>query len=1697
MRRSFTRLFGLLLVFALLWPAATPPVSGAPVASPIKDAVAFAPSRSLAWKVAPSDPDSSSLRTSTTIAPGGEVAVQVSTGGSHTCALTMNGGVKCWGYNLYGQLGDGSGSNTLTPVDVRGLAGGVTAIAAGGSHNCVLTASGGVKCWGRNSHGQLGDESWWNWYTPVDVSGLTSGVVAIAAGDLHTCALTAGGGVKCWGKNYYGQLGDGTTANRNTPVDVNGLASGVTAIAAGVNHTCALMAGGVKCWGYNNSGQLGDGTTVLRLTPVDVSGLPAVSGVTAIAAGSEHTCALSAGGVKCWGSSGAGQLGDGTTVDRLTPVNVSGLPAGSDVTTIAAGWSHTCAVTVGGSVKCWGSNYYGQVGDGTTIDKLAPAAVSGLASGVTAIAAGVGHTCAVMVGGGVKCWGDNHSGQLGDGAGIFSVIPVNVSGLPADSGLTAVASGNHHTCALTVVAPSTGGGVKCWGYNYYGQLGNGRTVNESTPVDVNWLPAASGVTAIDAGGAHTCALTAGGGVKCWGDNWHGQLGDGTTVQRLTPVDVSGLASGVIAIAAGDSHTCALTAGGGVRCWGQNNAGQLGDGTTGWRPTPVDVSGLANGVTAIAAGVNHTCALMAGGVKCWGYNNTGQVGDGTTANKSTPVDVSGLPAGSGVTAIATGSGHTCALTGGGVKCWGYNNTGQVGDGTTANKSTPVDVSGLPAGSDVTAIAAGLSHTCAVTAEGGVRCWGYNDKGQLGDGTTGNKDMPVAVSGLASGVTAIAAGGLHTCALTAGGGVECWGYNEYGQLGDGSVWRNTPVDVIGFVHDDPCARPLPGNMCAYFGDLHSHTSYSDGVGTPWDAYRAARYYGLDFFATTDHDDGLDPTRWDATLTQAIASTVDGFFVALRGFEWGGNGDINILGSKSYIGAGDPIGGNLGLFYDWLAAPAQMSAVAQFVHPNWPTDSYNNLAWNPEASPRIALIEVGNSDYLTHTVKYEPALSNGWHVAPTNNSDTHEADWGKRVARTGIVAPELTYGSVMDALRSRRVFSTEDEDLVLALAADGQWMGSELATAPAHFDVYVSDPSPSDPVTLLELYRNGVLVQSLNTSSNEMVWSFDLPGSLTASYWYARAVQADGDIALTSPVWKYWGGYYDVLIRDNPGDAGGVPSADPAWQSPDIWVRQAPDGQRWQQNPLAGQRNQVYAEVRNAGVGPLEDVDAYFYWASPALGFVWPDSWHFIGSMRVPRIERGASRIIWMPWDTASDAPPHTCLMVRLVSPSDPIRTEGNPKWDNNIAVRNVHVVGTEESPLTMAAASGVAGALSSQTITFDVTNPYADGRSIDLRISGVTFPTTATLDLRLAPALFQEWLTSGRTPLLRNATLDQAAGLITIRAPLDAAIYGLPLAGSAISGAELQLTAPAGVRLSFRISEEIDGEEIGGNLYTTQIAAEPERIELDAGRPSLQVGQNAVITATVTGDGYQPVPDGTLVSFQTSTGTLSRPEGLTVSGRVTVTLQAGQVPGEAIIRASAPNDIAAGMPLTITDEPIAGVSLTSTGPALMGQTTYFTASVTAGSNVTYAWAFGDGATATGATTQHQYAAAGSYSVTLTASNTAGNATDSGQAVIVAPLSDLSITDTPSGVRLGWTDMGSTVARYEIFRSTNPYFVPGEEDMPLAEQLASEGESEVSFTDTDAFDPPGTAYFYVVRPVKVGGGFYPLSNRTGLFIWQLSPG
>jgi alpha-tubulin suppressor-like RCC1 family protein len=352
-------------------------------------------------------------------------ARSISAGFGHSClVVSSNGAVKCWGRNDRGQLGNGTTMSSTTPVGVVGMQSKFSAVSTGVNGSCALSTAGGLKCWGASSY--LGNGSGTDSSVPIQVTGLSSGVIAVSAGSDHVCALTASGGVKCWGAGSHGQLGDGLGTTSLTPVDVAGLSTGVAAVAAGSVHTCALKTDGtVWCWGYNAYGQAGEPSLLDAPSPVQVAGL---SGVRSIASGGYHSCAITADATAaCWGQNQYGELGDGTTVDSATPVIVVGL---SSVVSITGGFYHTCAVTTAGAALCWGANNTGAIGDGTTTGRLVPAPVAGLSAGVVGIDGGRGHTCAVTVAGRALCWGWNLYGQIGNGTVSTSptLTPVPVSG---------------------------------------------------------------------------------------------------------------------------------------------------------------------------------------------------------------------------------------------------------------------------------------------------------------------------------------------------------------------------------------------------------------------------------------------------------------------------------------------------------------------------------------------------------------------------------------------------------------------------------------------------------------------------------------------------------------------------------------------------------------------------------------------------------------------------------------------------------------------------------------------------------------------------------------------------------------------------------------------------------------------------------------------------------------------------------------------------------------------------------------------------------------------------------------------------------------------------------------------------------------------------------------------------------------------
>ncbi len=352
-----------------------------------------------------------------------------------------------------------------------------TQVEVGDEHTCALTQAGALYCWGNGATGGLGDGTTNSRTLPNPVAGMTSGVIKVALGAYHTCAIKSGNTLWCWGYNSFGQLGVGDTTQRDSPVQLAGITAGD--VACGVYHTCTVRTNGsVSCWGYNQQGMLGDGTTTQRTSPITIASF---TGVSRVSLGIYHSCALKTNGtVWCWGNNGSGQLGDNSTTNRLTPVAVvttSGLTTASH---LGVGWNHSCAVKTDGSAWCWGYNNFGQLGINVTTTYNYPVAVNGLGAGTTvSIDGGDNATCAVKTDGSAWCWGANSDGQVGDGTTTMRTVPAAVSA-PLNSGAGQIATGETHACALR-----TNGSVWCWGSNGWSMLGDGTaTPRQVTPVPV-------------------------------------------------------------------------------------------------------------------------------------------------------------------------------------------------------------------------------------------------------------------------------------------------------------------------------------------------------------------------------------------------------------------------------------------------------------------------------------------------------------------------------------------------------------------------------------------------------------------------------------------------------------------------------------------------------------------------------------------------------------------------------------------------------------------------------------------------------------------------------------------------------------------------------------------------------------------------------------------------------------------------------------------------------------------------------------------------------------------------------------------------------------------------------------------------------------------------------------------------------------
>lgn len=897
---------------------------------------------------------------------------QVVAGSYHSCVLGQDAQLYCWGGNSVGQLGNNSTAIRSVPTrpTMSGVLSGKTIIKAalsGDSHTCVIASDNLPYCWGKNINGQLGNNSTAQSTVPaaVDISGVLAGktVSTVSLGYNNTCAVASDNNAYCWGVASSGQLGNNSITQSTVPVAVSttGVLSGKTIqkLSTGANHSCVIASDNLAyCWGSGTNGRLGNNSTANSLVPVAVNTAGVLSGKTIlqIATGSRHSCAIASDNlVYCWGRNTEGQLGDNTTSQRTTPVavNTAGALSGKTILSISAGGDHTCVIASDNLVYCWGRNVEGEIGDGTMTQRNVPTAVntSGALSGKTIAQVSVGEhsVCARDNSDIVYCWG---------GRGSFWRYPLTIRGnlytevtgvLPvAITQIHPAIPANLNTYRLQY-APKTAGScsVQASGfadvtastpisYHTNPSVTHGQTASSSAELPYNYVApsmqqyissgASPFTNATDIGVSETAlwdfslvdnnapentsyclriAYSDGtpleqyasypevttGELSLKGASYRiyqnqnsttpgAPLAANNTPAQLSVVnDTFRVRTGMTfeppsalmtwkSLSVGEYARCGITTSDEVYCWGRGDSGQRGNGTLQEKMLPelMPYSGLLAGKTvkSLSLGTYHACAIASDdNAYCWGYNFDGELGDGTTFLRTTPVAVntSGVLASKTIKQIVSGAWHTCVIASDDqAYCWGNNYSGELGNNSTTGSSVPVAVntSGVLAGKTIKQLAAGSGHTCAIASDDQTYCWGDNWGGKLGNNSIIDSSVPVAVntSGVLAGKTvkkiATNSQNYSNCVIASDDQVYCWGYGGSGQLGNNSTANSlvpTAVDTSGVlagkIISDISAGPE--DNCALDSDSHLYcwgASYSSGTG------RAVDYINTPSFATTPH-------------------------------------------------------------------------------------------------------------------------------------------------------------------------------------------------------------------------------------------------------------------------------------------------------------------------------------------------------------------------------------------------------------------------------------------------------------------------------------------------------------------------------------------------------------------------------------------------------------------------------------------------------------------------------------------------------------------------------------------------------------------------------------------------------------------------------------------------------------------------------
>jgi alpha-tubulin suppressor-like RCC1 family protein len=695
-------------------------------------------------------------------------------GGDHNCAILNNGVLKCWGRNSSGQLG-----NPMFTADYRKLSMEIAYfegleivdMSLGANHTCAVIAGGAVKCWGDNSSGQVGPENFQSEQSVPYRIGVEHTWEKIATGSNHSLAINSDGELFTWGNNDYGQLGHGDKVDRAEPTQVDSTNTWVE-VAAGSNHSLAIDVNGyLYSWGFNRHGELGledSGWGTERLSPNIVGDandwVEIYSAGENVFLGASHSIARNlAGDFFSWGNNGYGQLGLADNINRLSPTKIN---SGNSWVKIAVGSGHTIAIEESGELFSWGFNGSGQLGYLPTISRSSPQSV-GTSSNWSMVGAGTRHSLAIDEQGQLFAWGDNSYGQLGNGVSGYSTEIILVD---SPNIWTQVAAGSDQGVRRLSysIAIDSEGRLFSWGANYAGQLGSGKYLDLKYP---ELIESSAVWQKVSAGSAHILAINENGELFSWGNNSFGQLGRGYMADESyirTPTTVPGL-SNIMKVSVGDRHSCALSQTGQVFCWGLNSSGELGNGTNQQSINSVEVLNIST-ATDISSGNYHTCILLADKkVSCWGLNSSGQLGDGTFDDRNASVGVNGL---SGIKQISAGGNHTCAITDDNeVYCWGDNSSGQLGDGTRESRNLP-DKFVYPL--DIKKVLTGVMSTCVVTTDNDSYCFG-----SLGGVLVDTPLLQV------EDTKDIKLGSNHICALRNNNVLSCWGNNNVGQLGDNTI------------------------------------------------------------------------------------------------------------------------------------------------------------------------------------------------------------------------------------------------------------------------------------------------------------------------------------------------------------------------------------------------------------------------------------------------------------------------------------------------------------------------------------------------------------------------------------------------------------------------------------------------------------------------------------------------------------------------------------------------------------------------------------------------------------------------------------------------------------------------------------------------------------------------------------------------